>query len=88
MEFAIALPQTYPDPARLQRFLKRAEELPFVAVWCIEQVIGTAPVLESVTTLNRFLNPNRVEREQVFHAVGLNELASAQNASQWLRLPS
>ncbi len=28
-----------------------AEELPFAAVWCIEQVIGTAPVLESVTTL-------------------------------------
>jgi probable F420-dependent oxidoreductase len=31
--------------------LRRAEELPFIAVWCIEQVIGTAPVLESVTTL-------------------------------------
>ena len=51
MEFAIAIPQTYPDPVRLQRFLKRAEDLPFDAVWCIEQVIGTAPVLESVTTL-------------------------------------
>jgi probable F420-dependent oxidoreductase len=25
--------------------------LPLVAAWCIEQVIGTAPVLESVTTL-------------------------------------
>ena len=47
MEFAIAIPQTYPDPVRLQRFLKRAEDLPFDAVWCIEQVIGTAPVLES-----------------------------------------
>src|SRR5207248_2526499 len=33
------------------RFLRRAEELPLVAAWCIEQVIGTAPVLESVTTL-------------------------------------
>lgn len=51
MEFAIAIPQTYPDPVRLQRFLRRAEELPFAAAWCIEQVIGTAPVLESVTTL-------------------------------------
>ena len=51
MEFAIAIPQTYPDPVRIQQFLKRAEELPFAAVWCIEQVIGTAPVLESVTTL-------------------------------------
>jgi probable F420-dependent oxidoreductase len=51
MEFAIAIPQTYPDPVRVQRFLRRAEGLPFVAAWCIEQVIGTAPVLESVTTL-------------------------------------
>jgi alkanesulfonate monooxygenase SsuD/methylene tetrahydromethanopterin reductase-like flavin-dependent oxidoreductase (luciferase family) len=51
MEFAIAIPQTYPDPVRLQRFLRRADELPFAAAWCIEQVIGTAPVLESVTTL-------------------------------------
>ena len=31
--------------------MKRAEELPFIAAWCIEQVIGTAPVLESLTTL-------------------------------------
>ena len=51
MEFSISTPQTYPDPAHLQRFLKRAEELPFVGAWCIEQVIGTAPVLEAVTTL-------------------------------------
>lgn len=51
MEFGIAIPQTYSDPARIQRFLRRAEELPFVAAWCIEQVIGTAPVLASVTTL-------------------------------------
>ena len=52
MDFAIAIPQTYPDPIRIQRFLKRAEELPLVAAWCIEQVIGTVPVLESVTTLS------------------------------------
>jgi probable F420-dependent oxidoreductase len=52
MEFAIAIPQTYSDPARIQRFLRRAEELPLIAAaWCIEQVIGTASVLESVTTL-------------------------------------
>jgi probable F420-dependent oxidoreductase len=51
MEFAIAIPQTDPNPAHIQRFLQRAESLPFAAAWCIEQVIGTAPVLESVTTL-------------------------------------
>ena len=51
MEFAISIPQTYSDPARIQRFLRRAEELPLISAWCIEQVIGTAPVLESVTTL-------------------------------------
>jgi probable F420-dependent oxidoreductase len=51
MEFGISIPQTFPDPARLQSFLRRADELPFAAAWCIEQVIGTAPVLESVATL-------------------------------------
>ncbi|MBV9342545.1 MAG: LLM class flavin-dependent oxidoreductase, partial [Acidobacteria bacterium] len=51
MEFSISIPQTFPDPERIQRFLKRAEELRFAGAWCIEQVIGTAPVLESVTTL-------------------------------------
>ena len=51
MDFAIAVPQTYPDPIRIQRFLRRAEELSFAAAWTIEQVIGTAPVLESLTTL-------------------------------------
>src|SRR5579864_1470869 len=51
MDFGIAIPQTYPDPARIQKFLRRAEELPFAAAWTIEQVIGTVPVLESVTTL-------------------------------------
>ena len=50
MEFGISIPQTYPDPDRIQRFLKRAEELPFVAVWCLEQVIGSAPMLDSVAT--------------------------------------
>ncbi|MBV9181212.1 MAG: TIGR03619 family F420-dependent LLM class oxidoreductase [Acidobacteria bacterium] len=51
MEFAIAIPQTYPDRNRLRSFLRRAEELPFVAVWSLEQVIGSVPVLESLTTL-------------------------------------
>ena len=50
MEFGISIPQTYSDPARIQRFLKRAEELPFVTVWCLEQVIGSAPVLDSVAS--------------------------------------
>lgn len=51
MEFAISIPQMSPEPARIRRFLKRAEQLPFVAAWCLEQVIGSAPVLEAVTTL-------------------------------------
>jgi probable F420-dependent oxidoreductase len=51
MEFAISIPQTYPERTRIRRFLQRAEELPFVAVWCLEQVVGTIPVLESITTL-------------------------------------
>jgi probable F420-dependent oxidoreductase len=51
MEYSISIPQTYPDPARIQKFLKRAEELPFVAAWCLEQVIGSAPTLESLATV-------------------------------------
>lgn len=51
MEFGISIPQTYPDPVRIKRFLTRAEELPFSAVWCLEQVIGSAPMLDSVATL-------------------------------------
>lgn len=51
MDFSISIPQTFPDPVRIQEFLRRAEQLPFVGAWCIEQVIGTAPVLESVSTL-------------------------------------
>ena len=51
MKFAIAIPQSFANPAGIRRFLQRAEDLPFAAAWCIEQVIGTAPVLESVTTL-------------------------------------
>lgn len=51
MEFGIAIPQTNLDPARLKEFLKRAEELPFAAAWSLEQVIGSAPMLDSVATL-------------------------------------
>ena len=51
MDYGIAIPQTESGPDRIRGFLKRAEELPIAAAWCIEQVIGTAPVLESVTTL-------------------------------------
>jgi probable F420-dependent oxidoreductase len=52
MEFGIAIPQTHPDPNRVRRILRRAEELPFAAAWCLEQVIGSVPVLESVTALS------------------------------------
>jgi probable F420-dependent oxidoreductase len=51
MEYGISIPQTYADPDRIRRFLKRAEELPFVAAWTLEQVIGSAPMLDSVSTL-------------------------------------
>ena len=51
MDYGIAVPQTDSGPDRIRGFLKRAEELPIAGAWCIEQVIGTAPVLESVTTL-------------------------------------
>lgn len=50
MEFAISIPQVSSTPDRIERFLRRAEELPFVAAWCMDQVIGTAPELESVST--------------------------------------
>ena len=51
MEFGIAIPQTNLDPARLKKFLKRADELPFAAAWSLEQVVGSAPMLDSVATL-------------------------------------
>jgi alkanesulfonate monooxygenase SsuD/methylene tetrahydromethanopterin reductase-like flavin-dependent oxidoreductase (luciferase family) len=51
LEFSISLPQTHPDPARIARFLPRAEALGYDAAWAIEQVIGAIPSLESVTTL-------------------------------------
>lgn len=51
MEFGIAIPQTNPDPDGLRKFLQRAEELPFAAAWSLEQVIGSAPLLDSVATL-------------------------------------
>jgi hypothetical protein len=36
MEFAIAIPQTYPDRVRIQRFLKRAEQLPLALFVCFQ----------------------------------------------------
>jgi alkanesulfonate monooxygenase SsuD/methylene tetrahydromethanopterin reductase-like flavin-dependent oxidoreductase (luciferase family) len=51
MEFAISIPQVNSTPSRIERFLRRAEALPFTGAWCLDQVIGTAPALESVTTL-------------------------------------
>jgi alkanesulfonate monooxygenase SsuD/methylene tetrahydromethanopterin reductase-like flavin-dependent oxidoreductase (luciferase family) len=47
---AISIPQTYAGPDRIKRFLQRAEQTPFVAAWCLEQVIGSAPMLDSVAT--------------------------------------
>lgn len=51
MHFGIAIPQTYPEPARIARFLRRAEEMGFDAAWTIEQVVGTVPITESLVTL-------------------------------------
>lgn len=55
-DIGIALPQTLLDdpfePARMRRWLSRAEDLGYHSVWGIEQVLGRTPVLESVTTLS------------------------------------
>ena len=51
----VAIPQTFVgqpvDPRRMREFLRRAETLGFESAWAIEQVLGSAPVLESVSTL-------------------------------------
>ena len=53
--FGIAIPQTVDggrfDPAGLQHFLRRAEELGFGSAWTQEQVIGDLPVLGPLETL-------------------------------------
>jgi len=57
MEISISIPQTHPDPARIPRFLKRAEELPFVRAWSIEPmpafIILLNPVFDEANEMER-----------------------------------
>ena len=52
---AVAIPQTFldgrVDPARLRRFLVRAEALGFSGAWVVEQVIGTVASLGPIECL-------------------------------------
>jgi len=45
MRFAIATPQFAVDPAKVRRFLVRAEELGFIGAWTQEQILGSKPVI-------------------------------------------
>ena len=51
----VAIPQTFVggpvDTRRMRDFLKHAEALGFESAWVVEQVLGSAPVLEGVSTL-------------------------------------
>ncbi|HTO10108.1 MAG TPA: LLM class flavin-dependent oxidoreductase [Candidatus Binatia bacterium] len=51
----VAIPQTFPagpiDTRRIREFLQRAEALGFESAWVVEQVLGSASSLESVSTL-------------------------------------
>jgi probable F420-dependent oxidoreductase len=51
----VAIPQTFVgepvDTRRMRDFLRRAEALGFESAWVVEQVLGSAPSLESVSTL-------------------------------------
>ncbi len=55
VSLAVAIPQTFldgrVDPARLRRFLVRAEALGFSGAWVVEQVIGTAASLGPIECL-------------------------------------
>ena len=55
MRFGICIPQFVEDgtfePAALQGYLARAEELGFESAWTVEQVLGTIPSLEPLQTL-------------------------------------
>ncbi len=55
MRFGISIPQLVADgtfdPAGLRRYLARAEELGFDSAWTGEQVIGSMPHLDPITTL-------------------------------------
>jgi probable F420-dependent oxidoreductase len=51
----ISIPQTFVgspvDPRAMRAFLQRAEALGFESAWVVEQVLGSAPILEAVSTL-------------------------------------
>src|SRR5882757_5716378 len=48
MRFAIATPQFAVDPAKVRRFLVRAEELGFIGAWTQEQILGNKPVISPI----------------------------------------
>jgi probable F420-dependent oxidoreductase len=54
-EFGVGVPQVLLEPSldaeRLQRFLRRVEELGFGSAWTFEQMIGRARTLEPITLL-------------------------------------
>jgi len=51
----VAIPQTFihgpVDAGRIKEFLRHAEALGFESAWVVEQILGSAPSLESVTLL-------------------------------------
>src|SRR5438445_231439 len=51
----VAIPQTFihepVDAGRIKEFLRHAEALGFASAWVVEQILGSAPSLESVTLL-------------------------------------
>lgn len=51
----VAIPQTFVDglvdTGRIRDFLRQAEALDFHSAWVVEQILGSAPVLEPVHTL-------------------------------------
>jgi probable F420-dependent oxidoreductase len=55
VRFGISIPQFVADgsfdPAALQRYLARAEELGFDSAWTLEQVLGTVPLLGPLETM-------------------------------------
>jgi probable F420-dependent oxidoreductase len=55
VRFGISIPQFVEDgsfdPAALQRYLARAEDLGFDSAWTLEQVLGTVPLLGPLETM-------------------------------------
>ena len=56
VEFGIALPQVFEDspvdPAGIAQFAERAEALGYSCLWTQDQLLGTVPVLDGLTTLS------------------------------------